>query len=186
MCSGLVNEMTPARRHSMPFYSLRKAFQGTIDKVNEMQRKHRALACYMQLQKHQFEKNVNSWTKTISQNSMAKAKLKNFGNILHTVGALSFKTCHRSFSLENAVSLTSSHAAEPCCITMTQKCPSLSGKSPQSNNSLGEGKGEKRERGGGQTKGNLIIPGHGSSTSQQREIHHLQDQTETCAQGKAQ
>lgn len=126
-------------------------------------------------------------------NSMVKAKLKNLGHTLHTVGALSFKTCHRSFSLENAVSLTSSHAAEPCCITMTQECPSPSRKSPQSNSSLGEGKVEKRGEGvvqgwegGGQTKGNLITPGHGSSTSQQREIHHLQDQTETCAQGKAQ
>lgn len=122
--------------------------------------------------------------------------VKNFGHTLHTVGALSFKTCHRSFSLENAVSLTSSHAAEPCCITMTQECPALLRKPPQSNNSLGEGKVEKRGDGGsvyvcvreegGQTKGNLITPGHGSSTSQQREIHHLQDQTETCAQGKAQ
>lgn len=58
----------------------------------------------------------------------------------------------------------------------------------------GGGEGREKRRGGsaegagggGQTKGNLITPGHGSSTSQQREIHHLQDQTETCAQGKAQ
>lgn len=123
---------------------------------------------------------------------MVREKLKNLRHTLHTVGALSFKTCHRSFSLENAVSLTSSHAAEPCCITMTQECPSLSRKSSQCNSSLGEGKIEERAEGawwgvvGVQTKGNPITPGHGSSTSQQREIHHLQDQTETCAQGKAQ
>lgn len=116
-------------------------------------------------------------------------KVENLRHTLHTVGALSFKTCHRSFSLENAVSLTSSHAAEPCCITMTQECPSLSRKSSQCNSSLGEGKIEERAEGawwGGQTKGNPITPGHGSSTSQEKEIHHLQDQTETCAQGKAQ
>ena len=140
------------------------------------------------------EEKKNSFrSKTISQTAWWKQSWKNLGHTLHTVGALSFKTCHRSFSLENAVSLTSSHAAEPCCITMTQECPSPSRKSPQSNSSLGEGKVEKRGEGvvhggggGGQTKGNLITPGHGSSTSQQREIHHLQDQTETCAQGKAQ
>lgn len=38
----------------------------------------------------------------------------------------------------------------------------------------------------GQTKENLITPSHGSSTSRRREIHHLLDQTGTCAQGKAQ
>lgn len=98
-------------------------------------------------------------------NSMVKAKLKNLGHTLHTVGALSFKTCHRSFSLENAVSLTSSHAAEPCCITMTQECPSPSRKSPQSNSSLGEGKVEKRGEGvvqgwegGGKQKGTWLPP----------------------------
>lgn len=116
-------------------------------------------------------------------------QIEKLGYTLHTVGALSFKTCHRSFSLENAVSLTSSHAAEACRITMTQECPSPTRKSPQSNSSLGEGKPEKRRGWWGGTKkkkGNLITPGHGSSTSQQGEIHHLQDQTETCAQGKAQ
>lgn len=146
---------------------------------------NKASASYMQLQRHQFEEKKISWSKTISQNSMVKERLKNFRHTLHTVGALSFKTYHRSFSLENAVSLTSSHAAEPCCITMTQECPSLSRKSLQSNSSLGEGKVEAVGW-RGQTKGNPITPGHGSSTSQQREIHHLQDQKETCAQGKAQ
>lgn len=62
--------------------------------------------------------------------------------------------------------------------------PPLSRKSSQSNSSLGEGTAGRRR--GGQTKGNLITPGHGSSTSQKREIHHLWDQTETCAQGTAQ
>lgn len=103
------------------------------------------------------KKKLSFWSKTISQNSMVKTKLKNFGHSPHTVGALSFKTCHRSFSLENEVSLTSSHAAEPCCITMTQECPSLSRKSPQSNSSLGGGEGRKRRegvvQGGGKQKG---------------------------------
>lgn len=97
---------------------------------------------------------------------MVKATLKNSGLTLHTVGALSFKTCHRSFSLENAVSLTSSHAVQPCCITMTQECPSLLRKSPQSNSSLGEGKVEKRGEGvvqrgraeGGKQKGTWLPP----------------------------
>lgn len=88
-----------------------------------------------------------------------KAKLKNFRKSLHTVGPLSFKTCHRSFSLEKAVSLTPSHAAELCCITMTQECPLLSRKSLLSNNSLGEGKGRERRRGGsaeGKQKGTWL------------------------------
>lgn len=119
-------------------------------------------------------------------------KVENLKHTLHTVGALSFKTCHRSFSLENAVSLTSSHAAEPCCITMTQECPSVKEIfTEQQLTGGGEGRGKRRggivQGGEGElTKGNPITPGHGSSTSQQREIHHLQDQTETCAQGKAQ
>lgn len=52
-------------------------------------------------------------------------KLKTLRIVFSLWGLLSFKTCHRSFSSENAVSLTSSHAAEPRCITMTQECPSL-------------------------------------------------------------
>lgn len=73
---------------------------------------------------------------------------------------------------------------------------SLSRKSPQCNSSLGEGRAEERGgysagvgascRGRGQTKGRPITRGHGSSASQHREIHHLQDQTVACAQGRAQ
>lgn len=172
----------------MPFYLLCDAFQGIIDELTKCKEtKHLPATCsYRSIN---LWKNLSLSSKTISQNSMVKERLKNFRLTFHTVGALSFKTYHRSFSLENAVSLTSSHAAEPCCITMTVECPSLSRKSLQSNSSLGEGKIEERGEEGegvGQTKGNPITPGHGSSTSQPREIHHLQDQKETCAQGKAQ
>lgn len=99
------------------------------------------------------------------------------------VGALSFKTCLESFSLANAVPLTSSHAAEPRCITMIWECPPCQGNLHRAKARWGRG---RQRAGGGQTKGNLISPGHGSSTSQKREIHHLWDQTETCAQGTAQ
>lgn len=123
-------------------------------------------------------------------NQHGEEKLKTLRIVFSLWGLLSFKTCHRSFSWENAVSLTSSHAAEPCCITMTQECPSPSRKSSQCNSSLGEGQAEERggcsAEGRGQTKGRPITRGHGSSASQHREIHHLQDQTVACAQGKAQ
>lgn len=124
---------------------------------------------------------VISWTKNISETSMVKRKIEKRPN----VGALSFKTCQESFSLANAVPLTSSHAAEPRCITMTWECPLRQGNLHRAT-ALGEGMAARRGRGRGQTKGNLITPGHGSSTSQKREIHHLWDQTETCAQGTAQ
>lgn len=109
---------------------------------------NKVVACCMQLQKHQFEGGKKS---ALVKNNIPKQhgerKVENLRYTLHTVGALSFKTCHRSFSLENAVSLTSSHAAEPCCITMTQECPSPSRKSSQCNSSLGEGKIEERAEG---------------------------------------
>lgn len=124
-------------------------------------------------------------------------KLKTLRIVFSLWGLLSLKTCHRSFSSENAVSLTSSHAAEPCCITMTQECPSLcQGNLHSATARWGRGRQKKGEgivqewvqvaEGRGQTKGRPITRGHGSSASQHREIHHLQDQTVACAQGRAQ
>lgn len=109
----------------------------------------------MQLKKHSLKKK-KALVKNNVLNQHGESKVE---KLLHTVGPLSFKTYHRSLSLEKAVSLTPSHAAELCCITMTQECPSLSRKSPQSNNSLGEGKGEKRGEGGsaeGKQKGTWL------------------------------
>lgn len=74
---------------------------------------------------------------------------------LETVGVLPFKTCHRSFSLKNAVSLTSSHAAEPCCITMTQECPSV--KEIFTEQQLtGGGEDKAEEEGRGKQKGTRL------------------------------
>lgn len=90
--------------------------------TNEMQgniKHYHARCSYKSINLWLKKKKLSSWSRTIWQNSMVREKLKNFSHGLHNVGALSFKTCHRSFSLENAVSLKSSHAAEPCCITMT-------------------------------------------------------------------
>lgn len=100
-------------------------------------------------------------------NQHGEEKLKTLRIVFSLWGLLSFKTCHRSFSSQNAVSLTSSHAAEPCCITMTQECPSPSRKSSQCNSSLGEGQAEERggcsaeewvrvQRGGGKQKGGRL------------------------------
>lgn len=64
----------------------------------------------MQLWKHQFEKREKQpLVKNNIPNSMVKAKLKNLGHTLHTMGLLSFKTCHRSFSLDIFINII------PCC-----------------------------------------------------------------------
>lgn len=96
---------------------------------------------------------VISWSKTISEASMEKGKI---GKCPH-VGALSFKTCQESFSLANAVPLTSSHAAEARCITMTWECPLCQG-NLHSNSSLGEGAAERRGGGRGKQKGTRLPP----------------------------
>lgn len=137
------------------FYSLFEAFHGRNDKAKELPGKVKYPAICGQRCNNLKKKSV-----TGQKQYPKPAWWKQSRNTLHTMGALSFKTCHRTFSLENAVSLTSSHATEPCCITMTQECPSLSRKSPHSNNSLGEGKAQKRGGGraecGGKQKGTRL------------------------------
>lgn len=155
----------------------------------------------MLVKKHSFpikqKGNPQLLVKNNNPNQHGEEKLKTLRIVFSLWGLLSFKTCQRSFSSENAVSLTSSHAAEPCCITMTQECPSLrQGNLHSATAHWGMGRQKKEEgivqewvrvdEGRGQTKGRPITRGHGSSASQHREIHHLQDQTVACAQGRAQ
>lgn len=75
-------------------------------------------------------------------NQHGEEKLKTLRIVFPLWGLLSFKTCQRSFSSQNEVSLTSSHAVEPCCITMTQECPSL--RQGNLHSSLGDGQAEER------------------------------------------
>lgn len=75
---------------------------------------------------------------------------------LPNVAALSFKTCQESFSLENAVPLTSSHAAEPRRITMTRECPLCQGNLHRA--TLRWGRGRQREGKGGKQKGTRLPP----------------------------
>lgn len=77
---------------------------------------------------------------------MVKRKIEKRPNM----GALSFKTCQESFSLANAVPLTSSHAAEPRCITMTWECPLPQGNLHRA--TAHWGRGRQREREGGANK----------------------------------
>lgn len=131
---------------------------------------------------------------------MVREKLKNLEHTFHTVGAFVFQNMPQELFIRECSFIN----IIPRCWALlhhndTGVPLSLSRKSSQCNSSLGEGKAEERGEGGivqeggcmgwsggGQTKGNPITPGHGSSTSQHREIHHLQDQTATCARGKAQ
>lgn len=69
---------------------------------------------------------------------------------LPNVGALSFKTRRESFSLEDAVPLLPSHAAEPRCITMTQECPLCQGNLHRA--TAHWGRGRQREGEGGANK----------------------------------